>query len=737
MGQKTATYKSSIGFNAQHSPMGAFFSFTCGMPGVRGGIAAELGKPAEQDLYIGVKDGRLASKAPLRCLPFYKGADGSAAEAFLVGQSTGSTEKAPPLLPYSLREIERRYSWSNDCFRTKDFDFGIFHPFHDLGDPRSASAQQLRDQLLPAVLAELTVDNRKGSDWKTGVFAIKFTDKGARLIEEGLGEGRLGFAFRRSLGAAGEMLGGEDASGKKAPASACPIFRWSAVGAVADVNKVHYLGDTPGIAFEVPPGEIRTLRLALGCHLAGPVTTRIEGGYYYTRYFASLEDVLTYALDHYEPRRDLARAQGEELAKSNLSPDQQFLLAHATHSYYGSTQLLDVGGEPFWIVNEGEYCMLNTLDLSVDHVFWELKRNPWVVRNLLETFVRHYSFRDQVKVPDGKGGFVPGPGGISFCHDMGVHNNFSPRGQSSYEMPHLNALCFSHMTVEQLCNWSLMAGCYVAATGDAQWLHHNAPLLQDCLRSMQNRDHVDESRRKGIMQLDSFRCGAQGAEITTYDSLDHSLAQSRNNLYIATKCWATYLSLAMLFEKLGDSAHQQQALTAADLAATTIAAQMNAEGFIPAVFEKDNAGHGSRILPAIEALVYPLYWRDLKQPAGEAALAPGGRFAKLLAALRQHTQTLLCDTQNRNRFADGGLRLSSTSSNSWMSKIAIAQTVARRLWGFDRGDQRQAAADAAHVNWQTNSDSAYWAMSDQIVNGVAKGSKYYPRCVTAMLWLSE
>ena len=49
------------------------------------------------------------------------------------------------------------------------------------------------------------------------------------------------------------------------------------------------------------------------------------------------------------------------------------MIAHATRSYYGSTQLLDVGGEPFWIVNEGEYCMMNTLDLSVDQAFWELE----------------------------------------------------------------------------------------------------------------------------------------------------------------------------------------------------------------------------------------------------------------------------------------------------------------------------------------------------------------------------
>ena len=43
-----------------------------------------------------------------------------------------------------------------------------------------------------------------------------------------------------------------------------------------------------------------------------------------------------------------------------------------------------MGGEPFWIVNEGEYCMMNTFDLAVDQVFFEMRMNPWVVRNILD-----------------------------------------------------------------------------------------------------------------------------------------------------------------------------------------------------------------------------------------------------------------------------------------------------------------------------------------------------------------
>jgi hypothetical protein len=162
---------------------------------------------------------------------------------------------------------------------------------------------------------------------------------------------------------------------------------------------------------------------------------------------------------------------------------------------------------------------------------------------------------------------------------------------------------------------------------------------------------------------------------------------------------------------------------------------MTDAGFIPAVFEPGNPGHLSRILPAIEGLVYPLYWKQFGEPVATAALDDEGAFSQMLSALERHTHTLLSD--QGNRFADGGIRLSSTSNNSWMSKIAIFQHVARKYYGIGKGDVSQKAADAAHVKWQTEGASAFWAMSDQIVSGVAQGSKYYPRCVTTVLWLDE
>lgn len=718
----------SIDFHAQHSPMGAFMSFTCGKFSARGGLGLEIGHPADQDIYIGVKDGERTSPAVPRCLPFYRGADRRAAESYLVEQA-GPAEQAAEsqLQPYAPQQIRRFYGWATDHWITEDLEFSIYTPFGPIPDPAHADPGTMRRALLPAVVARLVVDNRRGSIPRTAFFALRFAEPGCRALEAwptGSSDFRLGFAHRRSLGVAAELRDPDTHQPEHPPFL---FMRWTVnEGLLARTNAVHMLAHTAGIGFEVPPGRRYELILAFGGYLDHIVTTRLEGRYLYTRYFGSLEDVLSYALDQADTLIAEAARLDAALAASGLSEHQQFLIAHATRSYYGSTQLLDIAGEPFWIVNEGEYCMMNTLDLAVDQVFWELKHNPWVVRNLLVNFVRYYSYHDHVKDRDGR----LFPGGISFCHDMGAHNNFAPFSHSSYELPDLTG-CFSYMTQEQLCNWILMAACYVARTADRDWLEEHRAVILDCLNSM-----VHRGGSAGFAQFDSSRCGS-GQEITTYDSLDHSLAQTRNNLYIAVKCWAAYLGLAMLLECLGEVQQAQRARRQAAQVARAIVAQA-ADGVIPAVFEPDSPGFASRILPAVEALVYPWYWQQ-QDPAHRwlDRLAEEPDHAALLAALKRHTQLLLLDPQKRNLFPDGGIRLSSTSANSWMSKIALFQHVARRVLHLDVDPaiaQLFARADAAHVRWQIEG-SGYWACSDQFVDGVARASRYYPRIITTALWL--
>src|SRR3954466_13028531 len=92
MAVPTPPFEGNINFNAQHAPMGAFMSFTCGQFGTGGGIGLEIGRPANQNLYIGIKTGDRRSPAALRCLPFARGVDKPQAP----GEEHYSVEHAPP-----------------------------------------------------------------------------------------------------------------------------------------------------------------------------------------------------------------------------------------------------------------------------------------------------------------------------------------------------------------------------------------------------------------------------------------------------------------------------------------------------------------------------------------------------------------------------------------------------------------------------------------------------------------
>ena len=178
----------------------------------------------------------------------------------------------------------------------------------------------------------------------------------------------------------------------------------------------------------------------------------------------------------------------------------------------------------------------------------------------------------------------------------------------------------------------------------------------------------------------------------------------------------------------------------ADFAAHLSAAAV--DGVIPAVLEKDNPGYVSRILPVAESLIYPAYWLACLASEHEDArdALRSALHSSFIEVIARHTKALLLDPQKRNLFPDGGIRLSSTSNNSWMSKIALFQHVARQVLRLADDGAIAAlftAADAAHVRWQTEGASAFWACSDQMVKGVAKASRYYPRVITAALWLDE
>src|SRR3954447_20760016 len=93
MSDSVPPFAGNINFNAQHAPVGAFMSFTCGHFGSGGGIGLQVGRPANQNVYVGVKRGGRRSTAAIRCLPFVRGAGAAAQQP---AEEHYSVEHAPP-----------------------------------------------------------------------------------------------------------------------------------------------------------------------------------------------------------------------------------------------------------------------------------------------------------------------------------------------------------------------------------------------------------------------------------------------------------------------------------------------------------------------------------------------------------------------------------------------------------------------------------------------------------------
>ncbi|HKB90270.1 MAG TPA: glycoside hydrolase family 52 protein, partial [Opitutaceae bacterium] len=588
----------------------------------------------------------------------------------------------------------------------------LITPFSEVPDPARLKRDAARFHLAPVVCGWIEYDNRKNGAMAELIFGIGEPDLTFRPLDEN--QPKLeGFACGNEFGYATKPARGVEL--RLGLDAFEPKFR--------DYRGIHVIGSESALVFSVPAGQRKRFPLALGFFQSATVTTGLSSSYAYGRVFEDLEDVLSHGLEHHRRYLREAAARDRELKQTKLSEDQRFLLAQATHSYLGNTQLLWHKGRPLWVVNEGEYRMINTFDLTVDHLFFELAWQPWAVRNALDLFVSRYAYHDSLY-----NGSRPVPGGISFTHDMGVMNHFTPEGRSSYECDDLEG-CFSHMTMEQLLNWILCAVTYAEKANDLPWLRRNVGILSECAESMRRRDNPNPALRDGVLKHDSSRCGPDGAEITTYDSLDVSLGQARNNLYLAVKTLGAWILLEHGFARLKLVKESAAAAASADLLAKTLVGKFEADtGFFPAVFEKNNH---ARIIPAVEGFVYPLFL-GLNE-----ATDPKGRFGPLLAQLRKHLSNALLPGVCIDA-GTGGWKISSTSTNTWFSKIALAQYVVRQLFPEAMSEAAH-GADRVHADWQRKPGCGEHAMCDQIRSdsGITCGSRYYPRGVTAWLWLLE
>ena len=702
-------------FKAHHSPIGAFASFTLGFPGPGGGLDRELGQPPRKNVYIGAES--VEEPGLFEALPFFELPELDESARFDVERTGALADRPGRRVAVPLERVARDFRLTTDSWSTEDFAFTIYSPVRPVPDPARASDEELMEALVPAVLAELTVDNRRGRRPRRAFFGYEGNDPYSPM--------RAWADEARGMTAVGQ--GRLTAIATDAPGALCGVrFNMETIITTPrPENRTFGLGPVAGIVVDVPPGEMHTIRFVVAFYRGGVVTTGLEASYFYTRWFKDVEAVAAYALERFDQLKRAWEEGGRLLdGAGHLSEDQRFMLTHAIRSYYGSTQLLDAGGEPFWVVNEGEYRMMNTLDLTVDQSFYELVMNPWTVRNVLEMYLKRFSYRDTVRFP---GDDTDYPGGLGFNHDMGVAGDVKPPGTSSYELSGLHG-CFSYMTHEQLVNWLLTAALYVEQTGDREWLRRGFDVFVEGFESMLSRDHPDPEKRTGLMGLDSARVMG-GSETTTYDSLDPSLGQARNNIYLGGKIWAAYVALEKLFAEGGRPDLAEAAAEQARRSAATMVSYAEPDGTIPAIVgEGDVPGSRSKIIPAVEGLLFPYF-------SGRAdAVRADGPYGEYVRALARHLDAVL--VEGVCLFPDGGWKISSTSDNSWLSKIYMCQFVARQILGRP-WDEAGARADAAHVAWLTHPTLSVWSWSDQILAGEIIASKYYPRGVTSILWLEE
>ena len=706
----------NIFFNAHHSPVGAFASFTLGFPGANGGLGLEMARPAGQNVYIGVE----GEESVFYALPFFEGAADESSNYEVGNSSEEGMEEAQKnkadsicIKSFKKSDISREFNLGTDTWRAGNLTFTIYTPSYAVPDPEQATDEEIKKAIVPAVFAELTIDNTSSNKTKQAFFGYTLQDPYS--------------AIRHLQHTTDNKIIGVAEGKITAIATADPRIHSAGHFTIQKIlekaNRPNWgfgLGHCGALVMDVPRGEKVTYKFAVCFYRDAMATIGMDTKYYYTRYFKNIEEVADYSLKNLELFVDDAVNRNKLIDESGLSEDQKFMMAHSIKSYYGNTELLEADGKPFWIVNEGEYRMMNTFDLTVDQLFFEMNLNSWTVKNELEMFVKRYSYNDTVNFP---GDDKQYPGGISFTHDMGVTNVISVAGHSSYEKSGLTG-CFSYMTHEQLVNWVLCAGVYVVQADDNEFSEKYLDVFSSCLQSMLNRDHPNPEKRNGIMGLDSSKTMG-GAEITTYDSLDVSLGQARNNLYLACKSWAAYIAMEKIFKDEGliDSALlcEGQAMKCAK----TLTEHMTEDGYIPAVIDEDNH---SKIIPAIEGLVFPYF------TGREDTLKENGKYGFFIKALKKHLDTIL--VKGTCLFENGGWKLSSTSDNSWLSKIYLCQFVAREILGLSL-EKQGIEADAAHVEWLTHPELSYWSWSDQVVAGRIRGSKYYPRGVTSILWLDE
>jgi hypothetical protein len=358
-------------FNADHSPEGAFAGLLYGNRGTWGGFEMLQGEVPANGLVIGLEE-----KGQISLLPFV--------DKDLIAENARYVDAAA---------VHRSIRACTDAWAIPGLQWTHYSPSWHLADIDRAGVDEKRRFALPATWMVFSVDNRGGAAPKTLYFGLPVA--GQRRAFDG---GRYaGFAVGNHVLAV--------------PAGSCQLLDGKSLAA-------HCPNLDPGFAFALTaaPGKVETLRVIVAHFDGDVVAQRLEGRFYYTTLFPTVDDVVAYAGSHLAEAAARCRQLDAVLDASGQNVYRRFLAGHSLHSYRYSTVLLATrDGKPVWSEQEGGYTNTNTFDLTVDHLFYDVAMHPWVVRNVLDRFVSSYHLTLPLIDPRTN---QPGPPCLFFNHDM-------------------------------------------------------------------------------------------------------------------------------------------------------------------------------------------------------------------------------------------------------------------------------------------------------------------------------
>ena len=688
-------------FMTHHAPFGAWSSFTFGLPGHGVSIDHEALRVSDSaNLFAGVA----LAPGRVKLFPFYSGSERDL-EAANLGADCESR-----WLPFAPQQISHQLTPCINQYSAENLTFRVYSPHHSVPDPTSGGA--LLYETSPGVIFELRVDNSGGDRPVYAFIGLEWKADGRIVPLDWNTAGALcGITYRGQWALAADPIPGKVFTVREN--HILPLLE-------NGTPHIHNAGNQGAVVRVVPAGQVETLTCVFGFYDGAVVTQGIPARYWYTRNFKRVEEVCAAMLQSSGwLKQDCLRFDDEVL---QLCPDprKRALFSQSVRAYLYNSQLLEAdSGKALYNVAEGQFCWRNTLDLAADHLGWELWRYPWVVRNIMELYLERYSYTDNVRFP---GEPNLRPGGMAFTHDMGSYSAYSPAGSGAYEMSNTGG--YSFMTMEQVLNGIYCLTSYALTAGSQAWAQKIQAACLELLASLENRDHYDPAWRDGILKGESTRVGERGHEITTYDSLDPSLQTSRGNLYIVVKTWCAGLLLSAYFDLMQDPASSHRAGDISARAARTLAAHFDASrGCFPANLLQPSA---SLMLAAVEPLAVPIFL-GLSDRLNQ--------FDSLVARLGQHIRACLVPGACLDS-ATGGLRLVSSSVNSWPSKAILSAFVIEHFFGIDL-DQLAPSVMPEFLRWLQVA-AAEKTVTDQILvdQPAALAGSCYPRVVTSSFWVA-